>query len=470
MRTLFAILKDSYREAVSGWVLQAMLVLVGLFLFVVLSTSFRQLTMQEVMSGQFSLFNTFLGSNPQFGSPKLTVENASESNPSEPWNSAHEFDLVVTCPSPSDYEKAKKARLPVDKDSLERILKATQLFKELKVEQTETPPPPEKKAEGDEDKPDTVSGAAVARFRVTASGTTITEKKEWPHQLVVLFAVPVTTALSFSPRDAAYLAENYLVNGIGGWIFALVAVVVTAAFVPNMMSKGALDLVIAKPVSRVWLLVCKYLGGLTFMFMLTSFAVLGVYLMVGIRMGIWSPHFLAAIPLLTIQFAILYAVSTLIGVFTRNALVAILGTVAVWFLLFAFGTIDSRIHDRVKEKEKLDEILTTGKFEEFDESGRRRTQEEVISSMDPNRPLWSIIPASTFPFWQAANSVLPRMTQLDDRVGRLIAHGVLTDRQQENRGWKEPPRKSWVELLGVTGAFIALMLALASWRFVTRDG
>lgn len=468
MRKLLAFLKDSYREAVSGWVLQAMLVLIGLFLLLVLSTSFRQLTLQQVLDGQFGFINTFVGSNPQLGSPKITVENAVESNPVEPWSSGHSFDIVVTCPTPADYEKAKKSGLPVDKAAMSRMMKSIKLFEGLTVEEVTTPPPAPK---GDE-KPDekASAGPAVARFHITATGTTITERREWPHQLVVFFAVPVTTFLSFSPRDGAYLAENYLVSGIGGWIFCLLAVVITAAFIPNMMAKGALDLIVSKPVSRVGLLVCKYLGGLTFMVLLTSFAVVGVYLMVGVRTGIWAPHFLAAIPLLTLQFAILYAVSTLIGTLTRNSLVAILGTLLAWFLLFAFGAIDNRIHEREKENDKLSEMLRTGRFEDFDEMGRPQSREELIARMDPNRPLWSIIPAASFPVWKAVNLVLPRMTQIDDRAGRLIAQGVLTDRQQKARGWDQPARESWAELIGVTGLFIAVILGLASWRFVTRDG
>jgi hypothetical protein len=463
MRTLIAVLKDSYREAVSGWVLQAMLVIIGLFLLFVLSTSFRLMPLEETLNAQFGFMNTFVGRNPQFGSPNITVEKMQVSKPDEPWASAYQFDIVVTCPTYADFEKARKSPLPVSKKRVEGMMRQTELFEGLTVEQTETPPdtPPEG---------DTANKPTAARYHVSASGTKITERKEWPHQLVVLFGVNVTNVLSFSPREGAYLAEDYLVSGIGGWIFSLLAVVITAAFVPNMMAKGALDLLISKPASRVWLLVCKYLGGLTFMFLITTFAVLGVYLMIGIRVGVWTPHFLLAIPLLTLQFGILYAVSVLIGVLTRSTLVAILGTVAAWFLLFAFGSIDAKITDRERENKRVADMLESGKIEQYDETGKQLTPEEILSRMDPNRPIYFFIPPSAFPALKLLNVPLPRSKQIDNRIGRLIADGMLTERQMKSFGWGDPPAHTWIEVIGVSVMFIVVMLGLASWRFVTRDG
>ena len=324
----------------------------------------------------------------------------------------------------------------------------------------------------DKDVPEPVEaiGPAKVRFRIDAESTVISEHREWPHQLTVLFAVPVTKFLSFSQRDVVYMSENYLVNGVGGWIITFLAVVVTSFFIPNLMSKGYLDLFISKPIGRVSLLVYKYFGGLTFMALLTSIAVLGVYLVLGIRTGIWAPNFLLAIPLLTLQFAILYAVSTLFGVLTRSAIVAMLATVAAWLIFFAVGKVNDGIRNREIDDQKASEFLKSGKLEEFDEAGRRVTREQIQAEHDPNRYLWSFIPPSTFPVLNAVHNVFPRTFQLDSRIGRVIAEGVLTERQQKQRGWDVAPAESWPELLGVNFAFIALMLGLASWRFVTRDG
>jgi hypothetical protein len=251
----------------------------------------------------------------------------------------------------------------------------------------------------------------------------------------------------------------------------MLAVIITASFVPNMMNKGALDLLVSKPIGRIPLLVYKYIGGLTFMFLLTSLSVLGVYITLGVRTGMWAPNFLLAVPLLTLQFAILYAVSTLIGVLTRNALVAILVTLVAWFIFFAVGKVNDGIRNHGIENKKFAEKLKKGELEEFDpRTGKLKTREQIEKDFNPNRPLWGLIDVSAFPVVQSIHAIFPRTFQLDARIGRVIAEGVLTERQQKTRGWDDPPDESWPELILVNLAFITVMLGLASWRFVTRDG
>ena len=187
-------------------------------------------------------------------------------------------------------------------------------------------------------------------------------------------------------------------------------------------------------------------------------------------MGIWSPVFLAAIPVLTVQFAILYSVSVLFGVLTRGSIVAILATVAAWFLIFCIGKLNDgvRNHDlQTAEFEKSKSEIGSNPIDP--QTGKSMSMEEVLNRMNPNRPLWGFIPTSTFPAIRIVHTVTPRSFQLDYKMGRLIAEGVLTERQLKERGWDEPSPASWGEVLGVSAAFIALMLGLASWRFATRD-
>ena len=112
-------------------------------------------------------------------------------------------------------------------------------------------------------------------------------------------------------QAGVYVVENYLVSGIGAWVALLVAVIITAGFIPTMLGKGSLDLVVSKPVGRPRLLLYKYLGGLTFILLLTAYAAAGVWVAIGVRTGIWAPNFLLVIPILTFYFAVLYSVSTL---------------------------------------------------------------------------------------------------------------------------------------------------------------
>ena len=53
--------------------------------------------------------------------------------------------------------------------------------------------------------------------------------------------------------------------------------------------------------------------------------------------------------------------------------------------------------------------------------------------------------------------------------GRLIAEGVLTPNQMKATDYNAPPKASWPELILVSLAGIAVLLAISCWRFDSRD-
>ncbi len=479
MKTLVAILKDSYREAVSGWMLQVMLALAVLLILFVFSVSFEQASLKEQFDTNYALTNSLIRGNPALGSAQMGIENYSEANPVEPWKSAYQFDFVIKCPSADDLKKAREAGLPTSRYRVQQQFEAANLFEGLEVvEVKDSNAPAEEKKDNKEEgkknevkKKDEEVKPAEARFRVTATSTKIVDKLAWPHRVNVLFFIQVP--IHVAPREAAYLIQNWLVNGIGAWVTLLIGVIITAGFIPNMLSKGSLDLIISKPVSRVTLLCLKYLGGLTFVFLVTSFTVLGVFAAIGLRTGIWSSNFLLVIPILTMYFAILYAVSTVAALLSRNALVAILLTGVAWFLFWAIGKVNDGIQNRERSDARASERLQRGQFRpdpEEEGPAKKPNAEDIMAQIDPNRPLWGFIPKSSFPIFTALHAVTPRTYELDSRLGRVLAQGTLTERELKELDYDEPPRSNWFEMLAVSWVFILLMLGLASWRFVTRDG
>src|SRR5207248_2187452 len=128
--------------------------------------------------------------------------------------------------------------------------------------------------------------------------------------------------------------QDQIVNGIGALVALCLSVVITAFFIPNLMRKGSIDLLVSKPIGRVQLLVYKYVGGLTFIFLVSVFTIGGVWLVMAARSGMWDPSFLFVIFALTFTFAILYAVSTAVAVYTRSAIASILVTFAFMFVMW----------------------------------------------------------------------------------------------------------------------------------------
>jgi ABC-type transport system involved in multi-copper enzyme maturation permease subunit len=450
-----AFLRDSYREAKSGWMLQVMLALSALLILLVASVGFRPVTLADELNLSFRLMNRFMADNPSIGRPAFGVENFTQTNPDEPWKSDFGFDYVVKCPTPADLKKAREAGLPVNHTQVEDFLRDALSYIET-IEVTDSLPP-EAAAHL------AVAGTALApaqpwqpseaRYAVRTRGTKVEDRLAWRHRASILFAFDLPFVMSL--REGLYLMQKWLVNNIGGWVALAVSVIITAGFIPNMLAKGSLDLLASKPIGRSTLLVYKYIGGLTFMFLLTAFTVLGVWVAIGVRSGIWSTNFLAIIPILTLYFAVLYAVSTLAAVLTRNTLVAILLTGLAWGVFYGIGLVNDKIASHTATEQP--------------EPDNRRGRNQPQPPRDPDAPLWGFIPKSVFPVFTTLHAVTPRTFDLDSRLGRLIAEGVLTRNELKEAGYDKPPRETWGGMIGVSLGFIAVMLALACWRFGTRD-
>lgn len=442
MNKFLAILKDSYKEASNTWVLQAMLVMCVLLLVFVASVSFRMIDLKASVENSFGILNWSARKNPNSGNPQYLIENLTSSNDREPWRADYAFDFVIRCDSSESLKLAEKSGLPMKLREIRTFIKDA-LFYLDKVKIEEIPQPEEDRKE--------------FRYRVTSQGTKTPDRLSWQHEPSILFGVDLPW-LTSSLRQGIYSLQKRLINDIGAWIILLVSVIVTAAFIPNMLNKGVLDLYISKPISRVELLVYKYLGGLLFVLILATVIVGGIWLILGLRTGIWTTGFLAMIPMLTFYFAVLYSISTCVAVLTRSSLLAILVTVIVWGLAFGFGYLNFQVR---QTEEKLTEV------------------KEQLRNLQPGSDDEDDLPpelakASGYASWikvvaRIGHAILPRTFDLDDRMIRMIADGILTDAEKKHAGL-DTPLPPAIQTYGFSLVFIAVMLGLACWRFSTRDG
>ncbi len=471
-----AFLKDSYREARSGWMLQIMLVLASLLILLVASIGFRPITVQDKLAAPLRIMTRFMASNREayegMGQPEFSIENVVATQPQAEWRSDYEFDFVVTCPSAKEMRKARAAQgLPTTSQEVRRFLKGG-LSDFTTVTVQEPPLPPDAGAFL------AIGGGALVanppwaapqeRYHVKAIGNRVDDPLAWPHQVSVLFFYEVPL-LHVSTRDGAYYIEKWLVNRIGSWLALFVSVIITAGFIPSMMGKGSLDLLISKPIGRTRLLTYKYIGGLIFVLLLTAFAVTGVWLMIGLRTGLWSANFLAIIPILTFYFAVLYAVSTFAAVLTRSTIVAILATGLAWGLFWGVGKLNNGVENR-EQAVAADKLAGFGPSAVPDEEQSDEPDiDAAVRRLDPDAPLWGVVPKWLFAPIKLVHAATPRTYQIDDRLSRVIAEGVLTPYQLKKAGYGKPARTSWVEMTSVSLAFIAFILALSCWRFSSRD-
>ena len=99
------------------------------------------------------------------------------------------------------------------------------------------------------------------------------------------------------------------------------------------------DLLLVKPIQRWALLLYKYLGGLTFVFLRTLMQSAASGWFWASAPGSGPTRYPAADPHGHLFLAILYAISTFVGVMTRSTISAIMLTIGAWFAFFIIGTV-----------------------------------------------------------------------------------------------------------------------------------
>jgi ABC-type transport system involved in multi-copper enzyme maturation permease subunit len=117
------------------------------------------------------------------------------------------------------------------------------------------------------------------------------------------------------------------------WITMLGFVAAAAGYFPGLMKAGAIDLVLAKPISRVEIFWGKYLGGLGLC--AVALGTSELVILVGLRAvtGVWAWGVFGAAPVTLFSAALLYAVVVVIGVITRSTALSLLGGYAYYLVV-----------------------------------------------------------------------------------------------------------------------------------------
>ena len=277
----------------------------------------------------------------------------------------------------------------------------------------------------------TESGAR--RFKVAAT-TSSKVTLDGAHEASMFFGL-VSFKLPMSLAIFLFLIETTVAEWIAGFFGVMLAVVFTAGFVPGMLQKGTLDLLLAKPVRRPLILLTKYFGGLFYVLIPATLLIGGCWLAISWRSGFYNFGFLASIGVLGAIFAVLYSFAVLMGVLTRSTIATILLTIGLWF--FSFGVA------------KTHEV-----FQNSHEFG-----------FTP--------PAALATTVEKVRLVLPRTSELGQRSTFAILKGNLGPELESIRSFRSdqgdfPVPSGWSLAISSVG-FIVAMLGLACWIFNRRD-
>jgi hypothetical protein len=155
------------------------------------------------------------------------------------------------------------------------------------------------------------------------------------------FPVPVVNSTNIPPA----LFYKFVFAQIGipvwlTWVATVLALVSTASMIPDFIAGGAIELTLSKPISRVRLLLTKFVTGLLFVALQVTVFTLGVFLVIGLRGSEWEPRLWLAVPIVLLFFSYLFSVMVLFGLLTRSTIASLLLTLLVWFLCFGINTTD----------------------------------------------------------------------------------------------------------------------------------
>jgi ABC-type transport system involved in multi-copper enzyme maturation permease subunit len=120
-------------------------------------------------------------------------------------------------------------------------------------------------------------------------------------------------------------------------IGVLLALIWTAGFIPAFLEPSNASVLLAKPIPRWSLLAGKFLGVLAFMSLHAIIFIVGTWMALGIKTGVWPPEYLLGIPLLILHFAVFFSFSTLLAVCFRSTVVCVFGTILIWLICWGMN-------------------------------------------------------------------------------------------------------------------------------------
>lgn len=114
----------------------------------------------------------------------------------------------------------------------------------------------------------------------------------------------------------------------------------TAGVIPDTLEKGTVDLYLSKPLARWELLLGRSLGAIAAVFLNFFFFIAAIWLLFGIKLGVWNHSVLVAVLTLTFIFASLFAIVAFLGVLSRSMAISIIG--AFLYLLIIGSVLENR--------------------------------------------------------------------------------------------------------------------------------
>lgn len=362
MMKYFAVILDSFREALASRVLWLVLAVVSLFLLAIAPLGYREEVTWKLGDHDVRTWPDFMAKLRQEGpadtfgpstriwkllDADLQKKLASVKIPGKDQDVVNPWGFLGLL---SQFKKALNTMLERPDFYDQSAWKGVQLLsRELRQLQRE--------------KPEKLTGKERARFNrlVLEAAYPDLIRSSPPTSIQLVYAWydlgPPQPLRGTTLRDYVQSAAAWVMKWFVGAIGVFVAILVTAPIIPQMFDPGSLHLLLSKPIRRWLLFLAKYLGGCAFIFIAATYLIGGVWLVLGIRFGVWDSTLLMSIPVYLFVFAIYYAVSALSGVVWRSPIVCIAVSILFFATCWLVGTAKSAFERMVWDKMRIVRLI-----------------------------------------------------------------------------------------------------------------
>lgn len=194
------------------------------------------------------------------------------------------------------------------------------------------------------------------------------------------------------------------------------SVFATAHLVPRMQDKGTIDLYLSRPVSRIKLILSRYLAGIILAGSNVVYLLGSVWVIVIWKTHVVHPRFLIGGGIILLVIATLLAFSFLIGVVTSSTAVSIMGTYGLYLI----------------------SLILVG-HERYAAAVSHEWQASLINGL----------------YW-----IVPKIVELGKAVVAFVSAGQMPDRLDLTLTWSP---------FLTTGGFAVGCLVLACWLFQRKE-
>ena len=442
MRPYFAIVADSFREALHSRVLWLLLALITIFLLLLTPLSYSQ-----PLTKKFSRRDVV--DSRAFAKRLVAAGRADQTSPqyaiySQLSESLQEKITAIAKAANPDRESVRSVRKSIINE-FNALVKKDDLFAEV----------PEDSLKLNSESKQLLAIASKDRTadqnqrlnRVIIERSFRRDLEPSPSKSVLLtyFGMPLGSALPLSGdnfEDAVKTVLMVFMDLIAAPVGVLVAILVTASIIPNLFDAGSVNLLFSKPIMRPILFLAKFFGGCWFVLINAAYLIGGLWLILGWRLHVWHPRLLYVIPILTFLFAVYYTVSSLAGVVWRNTIMAVVATIMFWAICFGVGLAHDAMDALLIQPNRIVKITPAG------ESMLSVTESGAVAAWnkDSNKwtscfggrgnegaPSFALRNRLTGPVYDEAND---RIVAVDQKWGqsKLLAGSVADEFDREELG------------------------------------